>query len=1371
MFGDENQNKLTITNAMKIAIVDSDGTDNELYGMIFDKIGKEFEDKLKISYIYNLNDLYKNITENIEEKCQGLLNTQWIEEISTLRPSVIIIYYYIKEGSTKEEEEIKISKIIEEIQERDQYVYIYLFIIVPQQEYDIYQHLKEDEKSPNAIRKKLLRDFIYIFQSKEIWKTIELAKLCSSLIICSRNYYKQIKESIKNKKNESMHAEEFIKYDIMMGILSTIKSKKKDACVSKHLKEAYDIICSKSFDHKKYLYGNPEKTDQNFFEIRAIADWLLFKIMKLNFKITENSFTNKKKNQKIVKQKNLDVQTKIDIFYNHIIIFSSFDYGNKDKEDDPYYFYRYFWTYRRYLNLIEFFEKNKKELNDEKRYIHKMGLINFYVLYLIMKMIKFYKKYFKDIDMTKVKIKDKEVSINLINAARNIYYAKPPNFVYEDQVNGEKIEIGYNDEIYLKKVIVNNDLTLDRMLYKLKNEHIPNILVFYRGASNLQKEYELSNVLNDYIVLNKNKILKENDMKGLEIYLNTLRLNTIKEGIEKDEMYKYSDINDTIFDSYNSFDKSLNIKKFPKIYLNFMNKFTESLIYQMENATENEKFSNIKKTSLFKSLSILACIKLLNEKEQDVFNKLLNDEEFIPVKYMKNNLQENFLVEKENENEMKSEEDKNEDAEKNIEKNYTTKDDIVININNHNKINNDGNTSIIFDYSIKDVEKSQERNILDLVEYEFKVSTKLEKLKLKFDNIKIFFICLNEETNGTKKKTKKEVVVKEFTKEDLLNCELSKDSPIILEHKIFLKYKKGKIYASKILATVSHKKNIIFLIEIPNEFNKVIFIKNLSKNVLNFNYKKSRRVGKNQFNPFELEITKEKIDKVEIKDLKISFETIPTFECKEGQSTIKKEIGKFSREESASEQFENYSSNSLTFGQQRPSVKMDKEKKLKDIVKNLNIEDIESIKRSSVGPNIMKQLNKHVSSNNLDSVSMSNVIISNYSNKNEIIPTSNISKKKNSNVSTSPKMTSRITNIENEEAPPQPEFYIYNNSTNNLDKYTGKMEKNYNDFETLLNQGINKYITLIKFLQEGSYKIKLSIDYFIRHKEIEDFFEYNEEYILEYNVVKPFSSLNEISTNNYLNVDLNKFGSKQNPNNEIKEKRLYLTNSKIKMNFVLTNKIEEDIQIKDIKIETKENLPIKYINSYLNDLIHEYDMEEEEKNDILVIKKNSNYTIPFETEFSKIFTGTIGKIKIIWSTADIDRFEGGKLNLLNEDEFDFPYLEVKPLDFEYIYKTEINENKEINLNLTIKNISNKSKQIMVTIGNNEENYENGFIIIGMSRQTHIIREREIININYTLVPLGRGEFDYPYIKIVEKDFMTREKIYSNYYFSEKIAII
>ena len=76
------------------------------------------------------------------------------------------------------------------------------------------------------------------------------------------------------------------------------------------------------------------------------------------------------------------------------------------------------------------------------------------------------------------------------------------------------------------------------------------------------------------------------------------------------------------------------------------------------------------------------------------------------------------------------------------------------------------------------------------------------------------------------------------------------------------------------------------------------------------------------------------------------------------------------------------------------------------------------------------------------------------------------------------------------------------------------MEIKYNNFETLLKQGKNKYSTLLKFLEEGSYKIKFTIVYYIRHKEIEDYIEYKEESILDYNVVKPFSCLNQTTTNN-----------------------------------------------------------------------------------------------------------------------------------------------------------------------------------------------------------------------------------------------------------------
>ena len=111
------------------------------------------------------------------------------------------------------------------------------------------------------------------------------------------------------------------------------------------------------------------------------------------------------------------------------------------------------------------------------------------------------------------------------------------------------------------------------------------------------------------------------------------------------------------------------------------------------------------------------------------------------------------------------------------------------------------------------------------------------------------------------------------------------------------------------------------------------------------------------------------------------------------------------------------------------------------------------------------------------------------------------------------------------------------------------------------------------------------------------------------------------------------------------------------------------------------------------------------------------------------------------------------------------------MDFELNYKIEMTENKDILLYINIKNISNKSKQIQVTLTNSDENNGKIFIVIGISRQSYIIREREVININYTLIPNGRGEYIFPVVKIVEKEFLTKEKISSNYYFLEKLAII
>jgi hypothetical protein len=420
-----------------------------------------------------------------------------------------------------------------------------------------------------------------------------------------------------------------------------------------------------------------------------------------------------------------------------------------------------------------------------------------------------------------------------------------------------------------------------------------------------------------------------------------------------------------------------------------------------------------------------------------------------------------------------------------------------------------------------------------------------------------------------------------------------------------------------------------------------------------------------------------------------------------------------------------------------------------------------------------EQLNKDVSENtfeyspNINDYNIKNIRGSNNEIKNIY---NKVIEKKHADSFRSPSKIYRTKNIKQKTILPTPEFFIYNNENNNLDKYIDKIKINYNNFEMFLNQGKNNYFVLLKFIHEGNYKIKLSITYYIRHKEIEDYIEYKEESILDYHVINPFSCKNEISANNFITIENNNIWNNKNINKEEEEKRIYLTNNKIGMNIILFNKIEEDIQIKDIKFEEKKSSPIKYINSYLNDLIHIYDLDEEEKKEMLIIKTNSSYNIPFETEFKKAINGSIGKINIFWTTKEIENFEDGKLNLLNKDEFEFPEIEVKPIDLEYSYKTEMSENNEILLNINIKNISNKSKQIVINIENNNEKYENNFIIIGFSQQIFLIKERETININLTLIPTGRGVLYYPYIKIVEKDLL-KEKTYTNYYLAEKTETI
>ena len=71
--------------------------------------------------------------------------------------------------------------------------------------------------------------------------------------------------------------------------------------------------------------------------------------------------------------------------------------------------------------------------------------------------------------------------------------------------------------------------------------------------------------------------------------------------------------------------------------------------------------------------------------------------------------------------------------------------------------------------------------------------------------------------------------------------------------------------------------------------------------------------------------------------------------------------------------------------------------------------------------------------------------------------------------------------------------------------------------------------------------------------------------------------------------------------------------------------------------------------------------------------------------------------------------------------------------------------------------------------------ENGedinFIVSGSTKQVLSIKAKEIMNVAFRLIPLIHNvELKLPKLKISEMNYNSQEKLWSNYYFPEKINI-
>ena len=1338
MFGNEDVLKNSIPNSMRITIIHPTPQKNDLSQRVLEKTGLDFKERLKISCISNYKDIYKDIgklaIQQESKASRGLINRKWIDDICNRRPALIIYFYHIPNGANKSLEEKKIYENLSEIKKFDELVYIFLFIISKDMKENPYNFNIDETTKAFNLRNLIQKEFIFEFPNDDIWKMIDLGNFSNNIIHYSRLYYRRYKVKIKERKNKSTSREEKIEYNIMLGVLSVIKTKKIAYSRNKYLDEAYDLISEKNYNKSKYLYGDKSLNPKfSLMEVRAVSDWLFYKIMKLqNVKSpTPQKSSSTAKNvirslttSLLGKQplKPSDFDTQIQNYQNHIQNFSYlYDFIKNDKKD-KFIFIEYYWLIQRYKDLCELFEENLKT-NKNKKKILSLSKIYFKQIYYYIKMIKFFNKNKGD-NLSNTLIKNKEVPINKIETDLSQFYGKPPNYSYKDIHNPlMKFELGFNEDIYFKKFISDNKLNSINYLNELYNEYLSKAINLLKNLSN-------------------NNLVKNNFDGGIELYLNMLKILLLTNDEDKENnVFSNANLkmNENLFKILDSFPNLNlnNIRKFPKIYSHYLELNNNSLIYNMQ----NPDITNYSKTKLFINLSLLANLRKLNENEENIFFQLINDENFIPVD--------------------------------NNEKKTETGEPTPIVIKLDKEKNND-NGIINFEFNIKNDEDCHEKKILDLVEYDFQIKTSLSKENLKLNSVKIYFQCVNEDTSViNEKKLKREIIIREYKKDELDNFDLNSNSCINLEHKLFMKYKKGKIYLTQVEFTLCKKENIIYKIELPNDLNKMIFITNLNKKVLNINIPKEKfTVGVNQLNRFEVEVNKEGLDEVQISQFKMSFLSIPSYYKKTVPNTSMKAL--LNTKSTSSKPSSNVQSNisQQIFGLPKNDKKSQNQKPDKSM--SIMPPDRSSIPNSKISMN----------NNNTNNLRNSGLILVNQSsmqnffynspkdkqniplqntNKSQMFPSSTIS------VGSTPTQTptSNLPSEKIQVALPSPEFYFYNEENNSLEKTEKSYEKEYNDFESLLKKR-NKYGVLIKFVQAGQYEIKLSINYSIRHRDIEDYFEFNQEETLKFIVIDPFRFCNEVNSNNFLTITKMKEDKTETKITE------FLTNKNIQLNLILTNQLNEDIIIKDIIIkldqeklnEKNKNIEVR---SSIKDIIDSKTLPNQIKNQILKIIKTADYSIPFETKFNDKFQGSIGKILLKWSTSSLLEYQCGDLSLVNENYFDFPYIVISPTELNYEYDTIVNDNKDVLFNIKVANVSDKCRKVIFMIENGDDI---NFIVSGLTRQIHSIKAKEILNVVFRLIPLVHNvELKLPKIKICEMSYTSQEKFCSNYYYPEKINIL
>ena len=821
------------------------------------------------------------------------------------------------------------------------------------------------------------------------------------------------------------------------------------------------------------------------------------------------------------------------------------------------------------------------------------------------------------------------------------------------------------------------------------------------------EEKKVEKLRNFYKKLNLNEIepkeffsneLENNNIVENEILKKSLYILSLGKNILKNFEYNNKNIYKNLETICIIFQNSKDIIKFPKIYLHFITKFTEFLINKYNENKDEMDFKD--KKNLYENLIKLGNFRKLNNIEENIFFELINDNKFTNVP---GNSGTSLAMALSNVN--------NEYG--NIKKNSNDKNFISINLSKEKQLN----YLINFSYKIKNIEKTQFRHVLELIEYNFKFETTLTKEKIKFNEIEFHFL-----TNYKNVKNKeKNILIKSFK----INDELSNENPLLLEYKILEKSEYPFLLLKEIVFTLEKTPYYIYDIKFNDNKENVIFYKQLDKKILEFNYPKKVKVGVEEYYNLEIEFNKDNIyDDIEIEELNINFKNLP-----------KKQINFFEEKN-----IYNNISKSITINNNinmNNNPLLSKNSSLRNYLNNYNDQN----NNNSLNNNL--SFKKNIANNNINP-NINNVYQSvNIDNINNMI-------QKNMKIKL-----------------PEPEFYIFNKEKNSLDKFidgSGSFIINNIDIKN-----DNKISFLIRFLENGDYQIKINIIYRLLKKELkDDYFDVIENFIIDFKVVQPFSIRYETFSNVYMSIS----GKQAFPIKKNIKYNLILTNN-LDDDFILKEA--------KICLNNELNNVINVDNSYINSLLELNKENEEKNNYeneyLITILKSSDYCIPFNIIFLKEFQGNFGNFNIKWTSKLLNNFiKKNKINIYNENIFKLPFTYIKDFDLEINYNNNILNTNLVDYNIYIKNNSNKVKKILFLMENNNDIH---FYKNGRNKRNLILKPFEKTNLNFNLFAKYKGSLKLPSFKIFDlfifksnydKKEPHDEKLYSIYYLPNNINV-